>query len=257
MLGSHLNARLALQVMERSRPSCHASTAEDEVCMLFIMTIGLAGISIATSTPTAQTIISTEETRKFAYKYGACAVARHPRGASEAVLRNADSLTLTRRYSALADDNCLPTDSQIVFPGDFFIYALADALVARELATAPIPDLSKVPPLGRRSMPTFAHLRRKFGYDAALSAAYNAEVFGALDDYGECVVRQSPAKANALLMTEPESAAESDRFEALSPALLACTPEDKTLKLTKFLLRGTIALNYYRLAQATLHVPIH
>lgn len=225
---------------------------------LIILIVGVMGISVAAnSTANAPTGLSSEEMRKFAYHYGACAVARHPRGASEAVLRNVDTVTLTTKYSALIDRDCLPSGSQIVFPGDFYIYALADALVARELATAPMPELSNLPPLESRSMPPFAHLRRKLGYGVALRATYDAEVFGALSEYGECVVRKSPANARALLMTEPEAAAEAPAFEALSPALLACTPEGKTVKLTKSSLRGTIALTYYRLVQSALHTPVH
>ena len=50
---------------------------------------------------------------------------------------------------------------------------------------------------------------------------------------------------------------ELSRFEALSPALSACAPPEQEVELTKFLVRGTIALNYYRLAQAAHHVAIH
>jgi hypothetical protein len=226
--------------------------------MRSIVGISVVAISLtASSTAFADTVFSTQETRQIVYKYGACAVKHHAGGASKAVLRNVDNLTLLNHYSALIDRDCLAPGGRLAFPGDYYIYALADALVARELTTAPVPDLSNVPPLERRSIPAFAELRRKFGYDAALEATKNAEIFGPLNDYGECVVRRSPAKAKALLMTEPESATEPSRFEALESALSACAPEDKTMKLTKLILRGTIALNYYRLAQAALHVPIH
>lgn len=221
-----------------------------------VVTVGAIGLGLGNSAAIPQSLVPPEQTRQIAYKYGACAVQRHPRAASEAVLRNVDSYTLLAHYSSLVDSQCLER-GQIVFPGDFYIYSLADALVARELTAVPIPDLSRVPSLPRRPLLPFAQLRRRLGYQAALEATFNADVFGSLNEYGECVVRKDPASARALLMTAPESAEEGSRFEELSAALLACTAEDKTMKLTKTLLRGTIALNYYRLAKWALHPPVH
>jgi hypothetical protein len=224
----------------------------------FIIVSGVVATSLApSSTAIADTVFSTQETRQIIYKYGACAVKHHAEGASKAVLGNVDSLTLVHDYSALIDRACLAAGARLAFPGDYYIYALADALVARVLATAPVPDLSNVPPLERRSMASFPELKRKFGYRAALQASSNAEIFEPFNEYGECVVRHKPATAKAFLMTEPETALEADYFQALEPAFSACAPEDKTIKVSKTVLRGTIALNYYRLAQAALHVPIH
>jgi hypothetical protein len=221
-----------------------------------IVAIGAIVISVAAkSAPVSPTPLSTEETRKAAYQYGICVVQRRASGASKAVLSNVDTETLNVRYRALFD--VCRIDGTIVFPGDFYVYTLADALVALELTALPVPDLSQVPPLPGRSTPTFAKLKRKYGYDAALQATRDADVYGALNAYGECVVRKSPANAKALLMAKPESAEELSRFEALSPALSACAPAEQKVELTKFLVRGTIALNYYRLAQAARHVAIH
>ena len=226
--------------------------------MVAAVAMGLA----ASSSAFAETVFTEKQTREIAYKFGKCVVSRHAGGASKAILRNADNEELRRHYSALIDPGCLNPGGRLIFPGDFYRYALADALVARELATVPAPDLTNVPPLDHGAVPippvappTYANAVDKFRYQVALKKAQETQTFRTLRQYGECVVRESPANAKALLMTEPVSPGESDRFEALQPALSACAATE-TMRVSKFLLRGAIALSYYRLAQAALHVPV-
>lgn len=213
--------------------------------------VGLATASSAVADPSPHQ----DPTRQIAYKYAVCVVKRRADTASKAVLLNVDQLTLATRYHVLVEPDCL-RGGRLAFPGNFLIYELADALVGRELAASPVPDLSTVAPLEPSSMPPFDDLKKKFGYDAALQATYDAVIFGRLDKFGECVVRNNPAAAKALLMTEPQSPEELSGFDALQPALSQCAPEGKTMELSKIQVRGTIAFNYYRLAQAALHVPV-
>jgi hypothetical protein len=194
--------------------------------------------------------------RLIVRNYGTCAVKAHPARASEAVLANVEYFVLKTKYHDLVDSNCLPSSGRLALPGDTLKYALADALVTRQLISAPVPNLSAVPPLERPPLPPFAEIKRKYGYDVALSATYQAPMFAALDQYGECVVRKTPANSWALLMTAPASSEERSQFEALVPALSECAPEGRTVQFDKLQLRGTIALNYYRLAQTALHLPI-
>ena len=219
--------------------------------------IGAVAICIAaSSTVSAETILSVKETRQIAYKYGKCLVSHHAGSASEAVLRNVDNETLRSQYSILIHGDCLAPGAKLSFPGDFYRYALADALVARELGTKPVPDISKVPPLEHaltpiQPMPPLNNNAvAKFMYSVELRRTQQAEMLRALSIYGECVVRVSPSDAKALLLTEPETPSESGRFQALQPALAQCMPEGKTMTLDKFVLRGIVAVNYYRLAKA-------
>ena len=71
-----------------------------------------------------------------------------------------------------------------------------------------------------------------------------------LSRFGECVVRVDPAASKALLMTDRGSADERAAFGGLSTALGTCLAEGKTLNFNKASLRGSIAVNYYRLAAA-------
>ena len=148
-----------------------------------------------------------------------------------------------------------------MFPGDFYRYAMADALVARRLADRPVPDLTNVPPLEHAPEvsdpipPLDGDPINHLLYAGALNQAQQAATFRALSIFGECAVRVSPVQAKALLLTEPETPAESQGFSAMQPALSRCMPENQTMTLDKFVLRGVIAINYYRLAMTALQAP--
>lgn len=202
-----------------------------------------------------------KQTRRVAYDYAKCVVGRHHVAASQALLSNVDNHTMLERYRELIDGECLVrsthASAKMSFPGDLYRYALADALIAGELSSIAIPDFSKLPPLERGSppepppaLPPNASKTDKKRYQNALKSFEEAQTFRALGEYGECVVRQNPVAARALLRTEPESAAEANGFDALRPTLAECLPEGRTLAFGKVVLRGTIAENYYRLAHA-------
>jgi hypothetical protein len=229
----------------------------------FLLASSAAAISFAVgSIALAQNDYSLKETRRIAYDYAKCVVGRHPAAASEALLSNVDNGTITKRYGALIDGECLVRNThasaKMKFTGDLYRYALADALVSREFASGPVPDFSAVPPLVHRPVPddpsplgprsSKADKRR---YEDAVKQLEEAKAFRALSEFGECVVRSSPGASRALLLTQPETPPEAAGFDAIRPALELCLPEGRTLSFGKLVLRGTIAVNYYRLAHAT------
>lgn len=204
---------------------------------------------------------STKETRALTHAYAQCVVKRQPTKASEAIVANVRTSVILREYRMLIRPECLTRETrqttQMRFAGDLYRYALADALVDRELAARPVPDLEAVPrlahhdpgpppqevdskgrKLGKRKLET---ARLHYSRDAA---------FAFLSLYGECVVRADPAGARALLVTAPDSAEETVRFDALRPTFSRCLPEGQTLRFGKVALRGSVAINYYRLAHA-------
>ncbi len=204
---------------------------------------------------------STKEIRAITYGYAKCIVGRHATKASQALIENVDNSVLLRRYPMLIDGQCLVNElaggGTMKFTGDLYRYALADALVKRELAAAPAPVLDGVPRLEARSLPERPQplapdakksARRK--HDAALKSFDRAAAYHFLGGYGECVVRVDPAGAKSLLLTKPDSTEESASFSSLRPAFSTCLPEGKTLQFGRVALRGTIAVNYYRLAHA-------
>lgn len=71
-----------------------------------------------------------------------------------------------------------------------------------------------------------------------------------LSRYGECVVRQDPVNSRYWLLTPPNIPEEASRIKALQPAFGACL-SNGTMKFNRIMMRGTVAVNYYRLAMAT------
>jgi hypothetical protein len=199
----------------------------------------------AVSAPDPASDFSTKETRRLVWDYGRCI-----------------NKTLMRRYSSLIDGRCLtmpgtPGALKARFEGDQYRYALADALVGAELRAVPPPVLDTVPPLLHRDAGAAPSQMSKTGkplnpkqYAAALKSYQEDQGTHFLSVYGECVVRVNPAAAKALLMTTPESAEESAKFGAMTTAFATCLPEGRTVAFGKLALRGTVAINYYRLAHA-------
>jgi hypothetical protein len=202
-----------------------------------------------------------KQVRAIMHAYAKCVVGRQPRKASEALLANLDNATLLQKYDSLIIGDCLVeqthAESQMSFSGDLYRYALADALVRHELAAQPVPDFSNVPPLDQRApgtepQPVDAKGRKlsRSRYADALKHYHQAVADAFAAKYGECVVRSAPAESKALLLTAPDSSEETARFDALRPALGTCMAEGHTITFGRVSLRGSIAINYYRLAHA-------
>lgn len=90
---------------------------------------------------------------------------------------------------------------------------------------------------------------RNGSYEKAQKDYDQAHSTRVLRDYAECVVRTNPAGSRDLLQTEPDSAGETAGFETLQPALEHCLQQG-SVAFGRLIFRGTIALNFYRLAHA-------
>jgi hypothetical protein len=205
--------------------------------------------------------LSTKDTRAVVHQYAKCVVKRQPRKAADAIQRNLDASAMRKAYPALIDGDCLRGGPMEVlrasFSGDLYRYAIADALVGRDLAAWSPTEFSALPRLDHNAPgEPPAQVDRKgrkikqAAYQAAVASYDESRAFTYLSLYGECVVRSMPADAKALLLTKPDSAEETDRFKALAPALQSCMAEGQTMKFGRTTLRGTIAINLYRLAMA-------
>ncbi|MGA9583627.1 MAG: hypothetical protein WBR13_16835 [Allosphingosinicella sp.] len=204
---------------------------------------------------------STKETRTVMHDYAKCVVRRKPAKAAEAISANLDNATLRRKYPMLMSPDCLGNAArdgvQMRFGGDLYRYALADALVNRDLAGWTIPDLAGFPPLvhrdpGEAPSPTDSDGKPlgKRQHEAALAQHETEATFAYLSRYGECAVRGDAAGSKALLLTDPDTPQEAAAFNALRPVLEACLVEGRTVSFGKVALRGSIAINFYRLAHA-------
>jgi hypothetical protein len=224
-----------------------------------VVLIGLLALGAAARTHD-DSDYSAKETRLLVDDYGRCIVRKEGKLAAQAILRNVNNKTLMREYPRLIDGKCVPTPPattvKVQFHGDQFRYAIADALVSAELGALPAPNLDSVPPLDHR-IPTPPSRLDKKGrplsdrkYAEAVEDYDQDQAFSYLSSFGECAVRADPAGSRALLLTRPESEAETAAFAALKNAFGNCVEEGHTLAFGKVALRGTIAVNYYRLARA-------
>jgi hypothetical protein len=195
------------------------------------------------------------------HAYARCVVDRKPAKASEALLANVDQGTIIRRYGMLIIGDCLAREARpgvrMSFSGDLYHYALAEALVSREFAAHTMPDLSALPRLHHREPgeePREVNAAGKKLSEKKFAAAKKdhgeAVAFAFLSKYGECVVRLNSGGAKALLLAGADSQDETARFAALRPVLERCMPEGNTIRFGRTALRGSIAINYYRLAHA-------
>ena len=199
--------------------------------------------------------------RAFYFAYGNCIVADQARRASEAVLGDVDDTRFLKRYPTFAEGGCVDMRQgswgYFSIRADSVRYSLADALVRKEFAGSVMPDFSSLPALNHGVIPSKpaevganGKPVRKDLYEKAL-AGYRWQYASILwSKIGECVVRENPNAAHSLLLSEPDSPAEHGQFERLKPALLKCLPESESMQLKEAALRGTIAVNFYRLAKS-------
>jgi hypothetical protein len=203
------------------------------------------------------------QVRDIQDQFGRCVVARKAQIASRYVLDAYDAEEGARIINKLADGDCLVAAIgrrggvvRMKFPGGMLKYAIADALVRTELTAGPISGLSQVAPLAHPTFDPSAFLppagkTLKPAKLQELEQAKSREQGSIyMSHYGECVVRRDPANSHALLMADPDSAQENAAFGRLRQAFGHCLDAGRQLELNKVSLRGTVALNYYRLAKA-------
>lgn len=227
----------------------------------------LSGIvCLALVAPAAALATSKEETRlrQVAADYAKCVVHKSRAKASEAVLSTADNKAVMRKFTQIIDSDCMlksvEADAEAVqmrFPGTTLQGAIADALVNADFATRgdesfadrlPLAQPAMLEPEQEASELAKAKDERERQVLQAAFVEYKARAWMAA--YGECVVRQNPEGARYWLLTPPDAPDEMSRIKALQPALSACLRAG-SIKFTRTILRGTVAINYYRLALAT------
>ena len=198
--------------------------------------------------------IDPAEVRDIAQEFAICAVKRRPELAARYVLDT--SFRLERgEFRKLFDPGCVPTDGRrftaLAGGRQQMSFALAEALVRRQYPSESMVNVTTAAPLDH-SLPPLERTHKSKPLSAeTLEDLEKRRVAGqAISILGECVVRAHPAAAHGLLLTEPGSTSENQYLAALQPAADNCVEKGVAISLTKYSLRGTIALNYYRLANA-------
>ena len=197
---------------------------------------------------------SRAETRRLTQTFGRCLAERQTLRSDQYVNAGVgegdyDSFNGVGRRA----DHCMPrnllAETRLRLRGEALRYALADGLL-RQLATplsqidvAAAPELARTIPQSRVEISSLTAEQR--AVLAAQIASFEKRLIG------ECIIRQNPAAARALLEADVASVEERAAFSTVATVLPACVASGAEARMSRFELRGSIALNYYLLARAS------
>ena len=208
------------------------------------------------------------EVRRIAQAYGDCVVKQDHGAAQAYVLQHLRVPKDDRAGHVLIEKitygRCLTDASRryfstdrMRFPADSMRYALSDALFRRDLADRPpLSNLNLIPPLEHAAFDESDYQPKpgkKFKQDQLEQAQFaRSRDLASItaSQLGECIVRNDPAAAYALLRTPVATPAENMAFAPIAQKAGQCVQQGAAIELDKAILRGTVAFNYYRLAFA-------
>ena len=191
--------------------------------------------------------------RKMA-EYADGVVKDRPGKSAVIILRQeSKEIGVDRDLDKVVVSQCVPnTGLTMSMPRRILQFALADALIRAKQVSVPV-DLSSVGPLDHgdgeasiRAVVAKGTKASKSEKKAAIEAAAATE----LSRFGECVVRAAPMQVTALLRTEVASSAETGAVSALSATFGSCLDRGQKVEFSREALRGVVAYNYYRMANA-------
>lgn len=178
--------------------------------------------------PQSQEDLNAKQVREGMIKFAQCIARRRPKEANDFVLEasSASWSSLAKRIDndcALAAVDDPGEEVTVSSNSRDLLFALAEVLVQKQLVAfdpAQIASAAKLPPADP------------------------------LATVGECAVRANPSGARDLLKTRLNSKEERQTVQSLQPALASCIPAGLQVRFDITSLRGTVAVNYYRLAFA-------
>lgn len=183
--------------------------------------------------------IAKPDTQKLIYAYGACVTKSHRRLAEEFIKTFPFSKEADRAARRLEINECLQTNGSFVkveFQGEALRGPLYKALYKTSFDSSP-GEIVNAPAIDYRSGSANAPFE-------ALAALVQ------LRDFADCAVRNDPATARALVVSDVQSSVEAAAFQQYGPALGGCVKVGDTIKLTKPLVRSLTAEALYRLSVA-------
>lgn len=149
------------------------------------------------------------------------------------------------------------TDYALVLQPDMLRSYLAEELIIADLKIPETGNFANRAPLSHWPAPSASDFesQRNLATDPKRRAQIEQEYSVAygrvwLSHYGECVVRSNSKSAHEWIVAKPDSSQAAAAIDRLRPALGACLAEGESLKFGKDVLRGALAVSYYRLAMA-------
>lgn len=200
--------------------------------------------------------------------YARCEVRDNHAQSAKAVLSDLDAPDLERYFSDIFIEKpvayvagcrglVIPDGQAFLLKGEALRMKLAEALVKRDLQNETSTSFADRAPLPVREPETREELDRTLANTRTESGrkhvqeAYDMRVAQSwLSHFGECIARTDPPRVHAWLLTKADTAEDVAATKALAPAFGACLGEGRKLAVGKDVLRGTVAVNYYRLTKA-------
>jgi len=204
------------------------------------------------------------EYRDYLAAYATCTVRDRHRSAANAVLSDLDAEGLEKKFGDIFVEkpvvwvaDCpelhIAEGLAMWIRGEPLRMALAEALVKADLrddVTASFADRAPLPlPAPEKSeeratsSASVAGERARQRYDQRVAQTW-------LWAFGECVARREPVRSREWLLSRAGTAEDTAASERLAPAFGSCLPEGQKLVLDRDMLRGSVAVSYYRLAKA-------
>lgn len=224
--------------------------------------ITVTAVLVALTAPAAAKTNDQAMERKVLTDFGKCVVEIDPLSAKNAVLSDLDSTEIYRERKKLLDSRCLPSTVgrglRLQMDDSSFKAALAQALIFRDLQNNRYESFAQIIPLFHRQPYPLKTLNEKTGQplsEKAIKSQKDAiarkELGYIISRMGECVVRTDPAGARTVVFTPISSPEEMAAVKAMGSALSGCIAKGERVAFNRLTLRNTMAINYYRLANAT------
>jgi hypothetical protein len=199
--------------------------------------------------------------RKVMADFGNCVVKLDPVSAKTAVLSDLESAEIYKDHKKLMDSRCLPSTvgSGIRLQMDDVSLkaAIAQTLIYRDLQNSQFSDFTQAPPLTHRQPYPLKTVNDKTGRalsEKAIKSQQEAIARKTLtytvSRFGECVVRTDPASARNVVFSSIGTPEEMAAMKAMAPVLSSCIAKGENVAFTRLSIRNTLAVNYYRLANA-------
>lgn len=198
--------------------------------------------------------------RETGSSFADCVAEKHYDEAVAYILESPDNKTAIKKYRRLIDSQCMVEASSgtavagIRFSGDTFAFSIAEGLVRRDFGAAGPMSFNDRAPLAHRVLPPvdpldLAKLSEKKRAEAKI-ARQREMTWLLIAKFGECAVRLAPESTRKLAQTRVGSPDEFALLQEMAPNFGVCLPSGAELKFQPLHLRGTLLVNYFRLASA-------
>ncbi|QNN66023.1 hypothetical protein H9L12_05865 [Sphingomonas rhizophila] len=200
--------------------------------------------------------------RKAGASYYRCIAESKPVEATAFVLDRTTARTIYKTMGRAVDPACMKGDAYRYVETlrgnvDLIRYGVANALVRQSYPTTYPATMASAPALVHTKRPFdeagfMSSARfRNLGPRALTEARQEKAVFDFMEVFGDCVVRRNPAAAHKFLLTDVASPDERAALGGLRPSLATCLPADRKATLDLDMIRGAVADNFIRLAEAS------